>query len=624
MHEEDKGIRTVKRSLKNNMKNIGFEKVNVTEGFLKYAQDLNREKIIPAVYDRFYETKRVEAFDFNWKAGMDWQPHIFWDSDIAKWMESAAYILIKHPEDTGLREKVDILVDKIIEHQQEDGYFNIYFTICEPERRFKDRNCHELYCAGHLFEAAVAYTKATGCDRFLKAMDRYADCIYKTFVVDKSAAFLTPGHEEIELALVKMYRLTGKKKYLDLATYFIDTRGDKNDTGNCMQQQSHAKVRDQKEAVGHCVRAMYLYTAMADLAKENNDKELENVCRTLFKDVTERKMYVTGGIGSCFLGEVFSKPYDLPNQEAYTETCAGIGLMFFANRMMELENDSVYADVIERAFYNGVMSGVSISGEEFFYENPLEITMLDHFTSEGFGSKRYPITQRVKCFGCSCCPPNLTRLLASIGDYIYGKDGDTLYINQFAGSVLDDGQVKCEMKTDYPRTGCVKIKAEGVSKIAVRIPGWCDKFKTNAEYEMKNGYAVMDNKGEITVTFDMTPFTLRANTKVIRDAGRICVQRGPVVYCAEECDNGENLHSLIIPENICAGEEYDETYKMVRLEVQGYREVSKSEDLYVKNPENCFELEKVGVKLIPYRCFANRGEQDMLVWLRTEHFIGKE
>lgn len=600
------------------MRNISYTQVDINGGYLKSMEEQNRRVTMKAVYDRFAETGRIKAFDFDWKPGMPFEPHIFWDSDVAKWMEGAAYILKKHPEDRELEAKVESLIDRIERFQQADGYFNTHFILVEPEKRFTNRGCHELYCAGHLMEAAVAYAEATGRERFLKCMEKYADYINKVFKEDNSAGFRTPGHEEIELALVKMYRYTGKKKYLELAAFFINTRGKdpKDDTDK--GAQSNRPTRELEEAEGHCVRAVYLYTAMADIAKEYKDEELFKACKRLYKDITRRKMFITGGIGTTYLGETFTKPYDLPNSESYTETCAGIGLMFFANRMMTLENKADYADTIERVFYNGVLSGLSQSGDRFFYENPLEITMLDHFKN-GAGEKRYPITQRPEVFGCSCCPPNLNRLLSSLGNYIFGIDGDTLYVNQFSDCTMKDGDVRCEMKTDYPVSGVVKIKAEGVSKVAVRMPGWCKDFRTSKPYEEKDGYAVMDAEGEITVCLDMTPFAVRANKRVMRDDNKIAIQRGPVVYCAEGVDNGGNLHAFRISKDFKFEEIFEPAYGLYKLKVAA--EVLKDrgeEKLYERADEEGPVYEPATLNMIPYRYFANRGETDMLVWFDEE------
>lgn len=590
------------------MELLDYRQVNLTDGYLASKEEMNRKITINAVYDRFYDSGRITAFEFNSK-----EVHYFWDSDVAKWMEGAAYILAKHP-DEALQAKVEKLIDDIAAHQGTDGYFNIYFTVREPDKRFTNRDCHELYCAGHLFEAAVAYAEATGRDRFLKCMEKYADYIYKVFVEEHSAGFVTPGHEEIELALVKMYRYTKSKKYLDLAAFFINERGKRAEDERGDYNQSHKPVREQTEVFGHSVRAVYLYTAMADLALELQDEALQKACKALYEDITKRKMYITGGIGSTCVGEVFTRAYDLPNEEAYTETCAGIGLMFFCERMLALEAKATYADTIERVLYNGVLSGLSLDGKAFFYENPLEITLADHF-SNCFGTKRYPITQRVECFACSCCPPNLNRLLPKLSEYVYGLDGDTLYIHQFAASSLQADGVTCEMKTAYPNDGKVHIAASGVKKLAVRFPSWCKSVKTDKPYrEVKDGYMLFDNT-DVTVEFDMTPFAVRSSTKVWRDAGSLCVQAGPVVYCAESVDNGENLHKYLLSPDLCAQAHFEKAFGLKVLDVEAYELCDTAHDeLYARADTDAPVLTKTTLRMIPYSAFANRGESDMLVW----------
>ena len=594
------------------MKNIDREKVKITSGYLFEKQELNRKITVNAVYDRFKETGRVDAFRFEYKEGDAIVPHIFWDSDIAKWMEGAAYVIAAH-DDADIRAKIDELVALIEKNQCEDGYFNIHFTVVEPELRFKGRGNHELYCAGHLMEAAVAISECLGNTKLLECMEKYADYIHRVFVVEGSADFLTPGHEEIELALIRMYRHTGKKKFLELARFFIEARGVSE--VRSIYSQSHLPVREQKEAVGHCVRAMYLYTGMAMLAAETKDTELFDACSTLFEDTAERKMYVTGGLGSTHIGEAFTTPYDLPNDGAYTETCAGIGLMFFARAMLESENKAAYADAIERALYNGVLSGLSLDGRSFFYENPLEINLSERFETAN-GKRRFPANRRVECFGCSCCPPNIVRLIASLNEYIYGTDGDVLYVNQYAASELSDGELRCVMSTDYPRDSRVKITPYGVSRVALRIPFWCDRFKLNKPYQLKNGYAFVECDGsDIELELDMTPRAVWADPRVLRDAGRVCVMRGPVVYCAEGVDNGNNLHRFSVSADFGYTEMFDNEYGLPSLEVDAYEKVWSDPSLYSrKRPEKA----EVRLKLIPYNAFANREECDMAVWLIEE------
>lgn len=597
------------------MRLIPHSHVNLKSGFFFDKQELNRKTTIRAVYDRFSETGRIGAFKFGYPDKDPIQPHYFWDSDVAKWMEGAAYILMKSP-DPELEAKVDDIVEDIARNQGEDGYFNIFFTVVQPENRWANRDWHELYCAGHLMEAAVAYAEATGKTKFLSCMEKYADYIERVFTVEHSATFHTPGHEEIELALVKMFRHTGKKKYLDLAAYFINTRGTVEEFNKTEYNQAHLPVREQDSAVGHAVRAVYLYTGMAYLAKETGDESLISACKKLWEDITRRKMYITGGLGSTWIGEAFTTPFDLPPDQAYTETCAGIALCFFGRGMLELENDARYADAVERALYNGVLSGLSTDGTQFFYENPLEINLSERFSS-AWGARRFPAHRRVACFGCSCCPPNLNRLLPTLAGYVYGLDGDTLYINQFAESDMTDGDVTASMETAYPNDGTVTVTAKGVSKLAIRVPAWCDGFIVSKSYVMENGYAVMDNDGTpVTVTFDLTPRKVWADPRVLRAAGQAAVMKGPVVYCAEGVDNGEGeLHNYILPADFAAAEYPNETYNLPDLVFPCAKRVEDGGSLYRNTPP---KTEFATLKLIPYCAFANRAETDMRVWFLSE------
>lgn len=600
------------------MKEVCYKNASLDSGFLHEKQMLNKNVTIDAVYNRFYETGRIAAFDCNWKEGDANKPHFFWDSDVAKWMESASYVLQKE-YDAALEEKIESIIDKIEKNQGKDGYFNIYFTVCEPEKRFTNRDQHELYCAGHLFEAAVAYFEATGKDRFLRLMERYADYIRKVFTEEKSAAFVTPGHEEIELALVRMYRATGKRKYLELAKFFIDNRGKHESERDTVygdksgkNAQSHLPVREQTSAEGHCVRACYLYSAMADLAYETNDAELYRICKALFDDITEGKMYITGGIGSTRLGESFTVKYDLKNDKAHAETCAAISLMYFAHRMMRFENDAKYADIMERIFYNGMISGLSLSGDAFFYENPLEIDLKNYNRfSHSELKEQYAITQRARVFFCSCCPPNINRVLASLGGYVYGVDGKTVYVNQFVGSSAEFDGIRIVQKTDFPRRNTITVSADGAEKICVRIPSWCTEVDINADYTTKNGYAVIENTGnEIKIAFGMEPFLVEANSNVYEDCGKAALCIGPYVMAAESVDNGENLHNIFIDKNLKAEAWYSPELFGFQARVKAYRK-SGGETLYSRYRD---DFEDTVLNMIPYAAFANRGESNMCVW----------
>lgn len=611
------------------MKSIDFKNITLG-GFWGERQKTNREVTVYNVYKRFKDTGRFDAFKCDYKEGDPKKPHIFWDSDVAKWIESVAYITEKNP-DKRLEKIVDETVELIKKNQSDDGYFNIYYTAVEPGKRFTNRMNHELYCAGHLMEAAVAYCKATGKRELLDCMEKYADCIERVFVKEDSAAFNTPGHEEIELALVKMAEFTGKEKYLDLARYFVNTRGtsEKDESSpyfiSQAYSQSHMPVRDMREAVGHCVRAVYLYSAMADLARIDGDKELFDACDALFNDVVNKKMYITGGLGGSLIGEAFSEPYDLPNELAYSETCAAIGFALFCRRMSLLKPSSKYDNAAERAIYNALIAGCSSDGKSFFYEDPLEINLKERkMISEHRCSEQHlPITERVEVFDCSCCPPNFTRFTASFGDFLYSQDENTLYIHHYCDSKAEFDGVSITQSTAYPADGNVTFTLSGLrgKKAALRIPDWSrnTKFLYNSKKaapEIKDGFAYFDiteDNCTINVLFDMTPRLITADPRLENSFGRAALCYGPLVYCLEGIDNGSPLRSLAVSSELNAEIIKDGAPRVPVIEADGFRYESSSE-LYFEYPQ---KKTPVRLRFIPYFAFANRGETDMLVFLRV-------
>ncbi|MBQ7957613.1 MAG: glycoside hydrolase family 127 protein [Clostridia bacterium] len=594
------------------MKEVSYKDISLTSGFWKNRQDIIKNTTIRSVYDRFFDTGRVEAFEMKWKDGDDKMPHIFWDSDIAKWIEGVALFADITPEN---QEKIEHIIDLIEAGQEKSGYFNIFFTVVKPEERFTHRTEHELYCAGHLIEAAVAYYKQSGRDRFLKIMCKYADYIEKVFRFERSAAFTTPGHEEIELALVKLYSVTNEKRYLELAKFFIDERGKEIEHTyggfvDGVYDQCFKPVREQETAEGHCVRACYLYSGMADIARIYGDEDLKRACEMIFDDIVNHKMYITGGIGSSHIGEAFTISYDLPNMRAYTETCAAIALAFFAHRMQLIENKKIYAEVIERVIYNGFLSGISLDGKSFFYENPLEIIPeLRHKDVCVKHGERLPITERLEVFDCSCCPPNVIRFVAAIGENVYTYDENTVYVHQFMSSEADFDGRKVIQQTNYPADGKVTITYQGKPcRLAVRVPDFCEDIET------EDGYIYFDVEDgmETELDFTMPVYFVESNPLVYENCGRIAVMRGPVVYCAEGKDNGKVLRDI----TLCTAGEIkeipDECFGLPVLEIKAFRRKSKKQLYYKKTDEK----EEFTAKLIPYYAFANRGESEMLVWLQ--------
>lgn len=616
-----------------NLKSIDFSAVEIGGGFWKKKKGLIKDVTMFSVEKRFRDTGRFEAFKFNWKPDSDIpQPHFFWDSDIAKWIESVAFILQKG-DSPALYDSAREVIDDIIANQGDDGYFNIYHTVVEPELRFKNRDHHELYCLGHLIEAAVAWFNATGEGDFLDALDKYIDLVIKVFVEEKSAEFFTPGHEEIELALIKLYRLKKDKKYLDLALFFLNMRGvnkEENYRGwsKPNYDQSHLPIREQKTAEGHCVRACYLYSAMADAAAETGDEEILAACKAIFDDIYFKKMYITGGIGSSNKGEAFTTAFDLPNDTAYTETCAAIALAMFANRMKDLDLNSKYADVIERVIYNGMLSGLSLDGKSFFYENPLEINLDDRTRHTSVNdSDRLPITQRLEVFNCSCCPPNVTRFIASIEGMIFSEGEDSIVLHQFIPCKAEINGAKISVETEYPLNGQVTVTITGGKgkKLLVRNPGWCDTMGSfNQEFkEKENGYTEFEiYEDEYVLTFDMCmiPKFVAANPKVRADAGKLAVTYGPLVYCAEGIDNNEPLFDLKIDPKL-----YDRYDSFGGFEAEfdplfdapvftGKAKTADYDDKQLYYDAEFAKEKETTLRLIPYFAFANRGESDMRVW----------
>ncbi|MCP3763615.1 glycoside hydrolase family 127 protein [Domibacillus sp. A3M-37] len=637
--------------------------VQVTDSFWKRYMDIVRHEVIPyqweALNDRIPDAVPSRAIEnFKIAAGDEtgeFHGFVFQDSDVAKWIEAAAFSLENAP-DAGLEQAIDEVIDLIGRAQQEDGYINTYFTIKEPEGRWSNlRDQHELYCAGHMIEAAVAYYYATGKRTFLDMMCRFADYIDEVFGKEEGKIRGYDGHQEIELALVKLYEATDNKKYLSLSSYFIDERGHQphffdlekekkqddhpffwNDSYG--YHQAHVPVREQKKATGHAVRAMYMYTAMADLALKSNDDELKKVCEDLWENVTTKQMYVTAGVGSMEFGEAFSTDYDLPNDTAYTETCASIGLVFWAKRMLNLQADAKYADVMERALYNGTISGMDLDGKKFFYVNPLEV---QPEVCEHRQDHHHVKPVRQKWFSCACCPPNLARLISSVGHYLYTVRQDELYVHLYAGNKADvqlNGQnVVIDQQTSYPWDEKVSItvtpEQEKSFTIALRIPGWSKNAQIllngeKVEYStlLKKGYVHLTRSwkqgDQIELVFPMPVEKIRANPKVKENAGKVALQRGPVVYCLEEADNGKQLSTIKISEN----SELNPAFKpdlldgVVVIEGNGVRtsanDASWENVLYQPIKQESVD---VSIKAIPYFAWCNREPGEMIVWIREEN-----
>ncbi|MHB9295711.1 glycoside hydrolase family 127 protein [Pillotina sp. SPG140] len=574
---------------------------------------------------------------------------VFQDSDLAKWIEAAAYSLVWHP-DAELEKTLDETIDIICNAQQDDGYVDTYYIINGLEKRFTNlKDNHELYCMGHYIEAAVAYYEATGKRKLMDAMVRYVDCVDTYIGAEEGKLHGYPGHEIAEMALVRLYTVTKNEKHVRLAKYFIDQRGqvplffeeETKRNGSVFYWQDSAMryqyyqagkpVRDQHVAEGHAVRAVYLYSGMADVARLKGDEELFAACKSLFANITKKQMYITGAIGQSAYGEAFSYDYDLPNDTVYAETCAAIGLAFFARRMASIEPKGEYADVIERTLFNGIISGMALDGESFFYVNPLEV--LPEACQKDQRMRHVKI-ERQKWFGCACCPPNLARIIASLGSYVHSVSSNTVYTHLYLGSEakisVAGKKLGIEIETNYPWGGQIDISLNLLEEktaftYGLRIPGWCTSFSLtlnggDASYIMQDGYALLNREwsagDRITLVFDMPVFLSETNPHVRDNRGKVAVSRGPVVYCLEEKDNARELFKLHAGNCGPFKVEYREDFLggLCTISFIGKKECDWKEDALYRNLGESV-LEDKELTLIPYYAWANRGPGEMRVWI---------
>lgn len=627
--------------------------VRISGGFWKKKMDVNRRETLPIVFQRCEETGRIDALRQTWKPGQPNQPHIFWDSDVAKLVEACSYSLAAHP-DPALEAKVDEVVALFASAQQPDGYLNSHYTTVEPRNRWTNlRDNHELYCAGHIIEAAVAHFQSTGKTTFLDVACRYADYIATVFGRGEGQRRGYPGHEEIELALVRLHSATGQSRYLDLAEYFIDERGQHphyfdqeaiargEDPKNYWlktyeHSQSHIPVRDQKKPVGHAVRATYLYTGMAAVAGATGDTSLLKACKRLWKALTSTQMHVSAGIGQIARNEGFTADYDLPNESAYLETCAAIGMAFWGHRMLDWQPDSTYSDVVEQALYNGTISGVSVDGRRFFYGNPLAahpgFDGNGNFVKEGYHYRRQ------EWFGCSCCPTNIARFIANVPSFLYTSRGDELAVHQYAESVsmlkVSGQPVRVVQKTNYPWEGEIALEIApektAVWCLAIRIPGWCKSAvvkvngrKIKLAAALSKGYARIQREWRagdvVTLSLSMTVDRVEAHPAVRQNAGRIALRRGPVVYCIESVDNGADLNGIaLLPDpafEVAFGKgRLLGGVPVIRAKAGRTKPQGRKDPLY--GDFGAWPRTACTVTAIPYFLWANRTPGEMLVWIR--------
>lgn len=648
-------------NLKNSNKlySLPLDSIKINDNFWTKYTNLVKDVIIPYQWDILND--RIEDAEpsyclnnFRIAAGEkegEFGGAVFQDTDVAKWLEAVAFVL-STTKDEALESIADDVIDLIGRAQDKNGYINTYFTIKEPSLRWTNlTEGHELYTAGHLLEAAVAYYNATGKDKFLKIMIRFADLICDTFGEKQNQIHGYPGHQEIELALVKLYEVTKNRKYLDTAKYFIDERGKspnyfleeektekfkrifpefKNYT--TVYSQSHLPVREQTTAEGHAVRAVYMYCAMADIAYEYGDEELLKACKTLWNNIVNKRMYLTGGIGSSGLLERFTTDYDLPNDINYSETCASIGLALFGLRMTKITKEAHYMDVVEKALYNTVLSGIAMDGKGFFYVNPLEVwpdSCIDRT------SKEHVKPVRQKWFGVACCPPNIARTLASLGQYIYLAGEDKLYVNLFVSNetVFEVGnkKVNLEVETNFPNDNNVYIhltsESDEVISLALRIPLYAENYSVSIndkayEFETENGYAVIKgkfNNDKLKISFDAPARFIYANPLVRADSGKVAIAKGPLVYCLEEIDNKDNLSSIFIDTSIAPVEKYDKELfgGTTVVTLQGKKVVNNNWDENQLYGTQKPTYEDITLKSVPYCYWGNRKPGEMIVWMKS-------
>lgn len=635
-------------------KDVNFTKVKIHDKFLSTRIDSVCAITIPYAFQKCEETGRIDNFAVagGVKKGKFRGSYPFDDSDVYKIMEGASFSLAVK-KDEQLNHYMDSLIHLISLAQEPDGYLYTNRTINNPphkwigKKRWENEwdNSHETYNAGHLYEAAVAHYLATGKRNLLDIAIKNADLLCETF--NENGLCIAPGHQVVEMGLIKLYRVTGDKKYLNLSRYFLESRGkstrfDKNSEDifrNGAYWQDHLPVTSQFEAVGHAVRATYLYSAMADIAALLNDEKYLAAADSLWNNIVSKKMYITGGIGSTRHGEAFGKNYELPNETAYCETCAAIGNCMFNHRMFMLHGDSKYIDVLERSLYNGVLSGINLSGNRFFYPNPLEVG------KEGQG--------RSEWFDCSCCPSNLARFIPSIPGYVYATDNKSIYVNLFTESSaeipFDDMIVQIEQISDYPWNGDINMEINPSKNknfnLKIRIPGWARNevvpsdlyhFTNKAEktvtikvngksckYKEEKGYAIINNKwkkgDKVSISIPMIARTIEANHQVKADQNKISVGYGPLVYCAEFIDNNGFVSNQVIEPNTSFITEHKPEM------LNGTNVLKGKSKIYLKKGNGREIKEHNGeITLIPYCLRSHRGEGEMSVWIPKDSNIIKE
>lgn len=644
--------------------------IHVTSKFWSRYRNLVRTEMIPFQWNVLNDTADIKIEkerlnddeipnekshaieNFKIAAGKTKGTHYGWtfqDSDVYKWLEAVAYSL-REKKDPELEKKALEIIDLIADAQEEDGYLDTFYSILGIEYKYQSlAGSHELYCMGHFIEAAVAYYETTGNKKVLEVAKRAADNIDANFGAEEGKIHGYDGHEEIEIGLLRLYHVTEEARYLNLAKYFLMERGKHPDFfreqakvykgPNALSGiekaadsyfQNHKPVMEQDTAEGHAVRVVYMCTALADLAATTGDKEIYEVCKKLWSNITTKRMYITGGIGSTVHGEAFTLDYDLPNDTMYCETCAAIGLIFFAKQMLRIEAKAEYAEVMERALYNCALAGMALDGKHFFYVNPLEVNPKKSLKDSG---KSHVKPLRPSWLGCACCPPNLARMITSLDDYVYTILDDTILINQYVASEaslnINKGFIEISQETDFPwdEKDTIEItnNTESVMRVGIRIPQWADKVSIllngiNTKSEPIMGYHYIEVKAcesiSIKLILNIPVVRNYSNAMVSDDIGKVAISRGPLIYCLEEVDNGENLCGLSLPEEAKFSYSYQpEILNGIGVITTTGKKLQHNDtnSLYTNNKP---KLETSKLTFIPYYAWANRGENEMLVWMR--------
>ncbi len=615
--------------------NVNFSRVQITDDFWKPKIEKVSLVTIPVCIDQTeVKTPRIQNFEIAAGKRQGKFKGIFYDdSDVFKALEAMAYSLKNHP-DAKMEKKADDWIDLIAAAQLADGYINTYYSLQFPEKRWTDMSMHEDYNGGHLIEAAVAYYDATGKRKLLDVAIRFANHFNSLFGPGKRD--WVTGHQELELALVKLYKTTREEKYLKLADWLLSERGHKKAVGytwtdwkDTAYAQDIKPVKEQKEITGHAVRAMYMYTGAADVAALTGDEGYMNAMKDVWEDVVYRNMYITGGIGSSGGNEGFGVDYELPNENAYCETCASVGMVLWNQRMAMLTGESKYIDVLEKSLYNGALDGISLAGDKFFYGNVL--------ASTGRQARR-------DWFGTACCPANIARLIESLGNYIYGFNNNSLWVNLFVGSntavTVNDQVIPVTMKTNYPWDGEVELGLSPQKKtrfaLRMRIPGWAqgsavpgglynfqDASASNItvnlngkkiEYTVDKGYLVIDREwntnDKITLSLPMDIKRVNSRAEVKANVERVAIQRGPIIYCVEGMDNAGKTMNLVLPKSsqlvISKQMVLNESVVSIQTDATVVSISANGDDV---------KTEKRKITAIPYYTWNNRGAGQMLVWL---------